>query len=178
MSTVKKLESSISEVELQGLRSVPNRPIEEVRIREDENLSTQVESGVPVFEVFACEKITGEFGVKDGALLFHIYKNDRKKVYDQFIEALEGTRPGSKEESEIFRKGNAAMVEIPWWDNTETVLAEEAKAQYKFLDNRIGYAQEVDSWTVMFPEPTAPGATSKMYLQGFLTRVDARLGAK
>jgi len=178
MSTVKKLDSSISETELRGLRGVPTQPIKEVRINEKENLASTVEGAIPRFDQIVLENITGEYTLKDGALVFHVYKNDRKVLFDQIMADVANTRPGSKEESAIFQKGNLEMQKIPWWDNTEQVLAEEAKNHYKYLDNRIGYAQEVDSWTVMFPEPTTPGAASDMYLRGFLGRLDARFGAK
>lgn len=178
MNNVKKLDSSISENELRGLRNVPLKPIKEMRIEEDENLATTVEGGIPQFNLIELDNIAGEYTLKDGALVFHIYKKDRKALYDKIMADVENTRRGSKEESEVFKNGNLDMQKIPWWDNTEQVLAEEAKNHFKYLDNRIGYAQEVDSWTVMFPEPTTPGATSDMYLRGFLGRVDIRLGAK
>lgn len=178
MNSIKKLDSSISVDELTGLRSVPLRPIKGVQIDKEDNLASVVEGGVPQFKEFEVGEILGTYSIKDGALVFHIYKTDRKNLYDQIIADVEKTKRGSKEESEAFRIGNLEMVKIPWWDNTEQVLAEEAKSHYRYLDNRIGYTQEVDSWTVMFPEPTAPAAASDEYIQSFLTRIAARLGAK
>jgi hypothetical protein len=121
------------------------------------------------------ELIEGEYGIKDGILYLHFYKKDRKKLYDQVMQNVAATKRGSKEEAAAFAEGDTKLREIPWWPAIEEVLGLVAKEKYRYVEPKITYAPEVDSWSVMLPEPTSFGATATKYLESFFNEVDNRL---
>ena len=157
----KKAWWSISEDEKKGLESAPQ-----------DALSIPIQSAVPVFTDVVKGAITGSYGKKDGLLLYHFYKTDRKNIYDDAQSLMQET-PGSNEQ--IAEQANEKLEAHPWWEGFEGILHEIFTDHFKYQEFKITYYIEVDSWSVMLQEPKTPVPMSKAQLELIFSRVSLRV---
>lgn len=128
----------------------------------DGEVSAAVTGGVPDLKWVDKGAIVGAWVVKDGLLLYHFYKKDRKAVYDAAQAEMETARKqASKESVEEWQKriaehANGELEKIPWWPNFKDVLDQVFKEHFRFHPFKIDYYLEVDSWSVVMTEPSTP----------------------
>jgi hypothetical protein len=160
---VEKLPFFISDEEKKGLQAAPQ-----------DNMADDLKSAIPDF--FEVEKgdVVAAFGLKDGLLIFHIFKKDRKAIYDQAHEALAGERDDSKA-SKISHNANAMLAANPWWPGFEDILNDVFADHFKYTDFKVTYYQEVDSWSVIMPELKGV-AVPKTHYDAVVSKLALRVG--
>lgn len=143
-TTIEKKPWWVSEDERHGLENVPQH-----------NLAENVVAGIPDLKKYEGGSVIAEYGIKDGLIVYHFYKKDRREVFLEAHRQMDAERDPSKNK-EIARNANAALNTMPWWDDTEGKLREAFLETFKFSAHKINYYQEVDSWSVVLPEPQTP----------------------
>lgn len=138
------------------------------------NIADNVVSGIPDMERVEKGDIVGEYTFKDGLLVYHFYKKDRKKIYDDAFAEMDRIRDEgatlSKEESmksqnAAAHKANIALAEKPWWPNFEKMLAEAFSEVFKYQEHKATFYSEVDSWSVILPVPSGLVRPNKQQLE-------------
>lgn len=116
--------------------------------------------------------VVGAYVIKDSLLIYHVYKRDRKEIYDQAMADMDRMRnevvdqkERARRQSEIATRANAAMGELPWWDDIVGKLEVLFSDHFRHHPHKVTYYPEVDSCSVIMPEPTMPGATAKTHLE-------------
>ena len=141
-----------------------------------------VVSAIPRFVEFVGENICGEYTIKDGLLVYHIYHKDRKRVIDQAEKALEESRAIDdfnervRTQHDIAASANAELNKHPWWSNIEGLIKEVFGKAFKYQPFKANFYDETDSWSVLTPEPKSvlssdSGVMSK-HLLGPLKELD------
>jgi hypothetical protein len=108
---------------------------------------------------------------REDLLVYHIYKIDRKKIFD-IAEAALLTTTGSDAKAVIANEANAALEESPWWPDFESTLKQALVDHFKEIAGECGYYREVDSWAVSIP------AYSPMWPESFIEGFADKLSAK
>ena len=159
---VEKRAFFVSDEEKKGLYDAPQ-----------DNMADDLKSAVPDF--FDVEKgdVVASFGLKDGLLIYHIFKKDRKAVYDQAHEALAVERDDSRA-SEISSNANTMLAASPWWPGFEDILNAVFAEHFKYNELKVTYYQEVDSWSVIMPEPKGM-AVPKSHLEAVVSKIALRV---
>lgn len=154
----------VSDVEKSGLENVPQ-------------CNVDVASAVPELSWVDRGSVVGAYVVKDGLLIYHIYKKDRKEVFDASHEEMERIRNEVVDRKELDRlqnevsmEANAHLAQIPWWPNILNTLETVFSAHFQHQPHKITYYPEVDSCSVILPEPVMPGALAKEHLEGLFDR--------
>jgi hypothetical protein len=147
----------VSDEEKKGLSTTP-----------PDNLD--VASAIPALTCVEAGSLVGAYTRKDGLVIYHVYKKDRKEIYDAAHEALAKTRDPAAQQ-EISRRANQDLEEHPWWPDTVVKLHEVFSEHFKHHPNKITYFPEVDSWSVILPEPTMPAALAPQYLKAALSKL-------
>lgn len=139
---------------------------------------------IPKFTDVEAGQIVGSFGIKDGLLIYHIYKADRKKIYDDVQARMDEVSGNGnpqlreRELSRIAREGNEALAQIPWWDDFETTLYATFQEHFKYRPLKVSFYQEVDSWSVILPEPKPPVPPTEEHLAAPIKALGARINAE
>lgn len=106
-TTIEKKPWWVSEDERHGLENVPQH-----------NLAENVVAGIPDLKKYEGGSVIAEYGIKDGLIVYHFYKKDRREVFLEAHRQMDAERDPSKNK-EIARNANAALNTMPWWDDTE-----------------------------------------------------------
>jgi len=121
------------------------------------NIAESILSGVPDLREVEKGNVVGAYTFKDGLLIYHFYKRDRKEIYDDAQErmdaASEDPQKRSEEQGVIAKEANEAMKQVPWWDGFENTLSEVFSEAFKYQEFKVSFYPEVDSWSVMLPKP-------------------------
>lgn len=160
---VEKLPFFVSDEEKRGLQAAPQ-----------DNMADDLKSAIPDFFEVVKGDVVASFGLKDGLLIFHLFKKDRKAIYDQAHEALAAERDDSKT-SEISRNANAQLAANPWWPGFEDIIKEVFGEHFKYSDFKVTYYQEVDSWSVIMPELKGV-AVPKSHYDAVVSKLALRVG--
>ncbi|CAB4131661.1 hypothetical protein UFOVP276_67 [uncultured Caudovirales phage] len=105
-------------------------------------------------------------------LEYHIYKIDRKNVFDLAEKALHGATSPSDRQI-ISTEANAALESIPWWPGFEETLQQVLGEHFKQTAGRYGYHLEVDSWSVSIDANTFLLPTP--YIEAFADKLRAKI---
>lgn len=133
--------------------------------------NVDVASAVPNLTWVEKGPVVGAYVVKDGLLIYHIYKRDRKEIFDRAHMRMDTVRelghPAkmAEEQNRIAQEANAALGDVPWWDNIVDKLTAVFSEHFRHHPNKVTYYPEVDSCSVIMPEPTMPGAMTKAHLE-------------
>jgi len=140
-----------------------------------------VAKAVPKFKDVVCGDLLVQWAMlttsSDGETVceFHIYKVDRKKEFDEAHRLLPTVRD-SRLANEIARKANAALLQMPWWDNFEGKLIECLSEHFRGSAGRVGYHEEVDSWSAtVIPENLALMKWGEDHLDAFASKLWAKI---
>lgn len=154
----------VSEEEKKGVATTP-----------PDNLD--VASAVPELTWVEKGSVIGAWVRKDGLVVYHIYKRDRKEIFDRTHERMDTVRelghPAkvAEEQNRIAQEANAALHECPWWPETAEKLQVVFQDHFKHQPNKITYYPEVDSWSVILPEPNMPGALTPQHLEAPIAKL-------
>ena len=148
------------------------------------NIVGSVASGVP--ELTEVEKggVVGAYTFKDGLLIYHFYKKDRKEIYDIAQAEMDRVRDETEDAEKrnrlqgiLAHDANEALSAIPWWPNFEDELHSVFSEVFKYQDHKATFYKEVDSWSVMLPEPSGAVRPNKAYLEKPFAMLALRVGA-
>jgi hypothetical protein len=126
------------------------------------NLAGTVQDGVPDLTWVDAGHIKGAWVIKDGLLLYHFYKRDRKDVYDNAQAEMDDARKTCSKEQlpvaqqRIAEHANSEFEKRPWWPEFKTVVEGVFKDHFRYSSFKIDYYREVDSWSIVMPEPNTP----------------------
>ena len=146
------------------------------------NIASNIVAGVPELEEVEKGDIVGAYTYKDGLLIYHFYKKDRKVIYDAAQDSLEkipqmGDPKELKERhDEIALNANAALEKCPWWSDFEEKLAEVFSEVFKYQEFKAAYYQEVDSWSVILPAPSGLVKPNRQQLERPFVLLALRVG--
>ena len=129
-------------------------------------------NAVPKFNEVAKNNLLVHWRLADGTLTYHIFKADRKNVFDQAQHALSNLKD-TYTADEIARKANSTLEKIPWWSGFETALMESLTEYFKMSAGKVGYYSEVDSWSVSLE---AGPLWTEAFIKGFVSCLGSKLG--
>lgn len=148
------------------------------------NIAEKVTAGVPDLHEVQKGDVVGAYTFKDGLLIYHFYKKDRKAIYDAAHEEMDRLRAEiadpkelSKLQSEVATKANADLEEHPWWPNFEDELNAVFTEIFKYQEHKTTFYLEVDSWSVMLQEPSGVVTPSVQHLEKPFAMLALRVGA-
>jgi len=133
--------------------------------------NVDVASAVPELTWVEKGSVIGAYVRKDGLVIYHIYKADRKEIFDRTHQRMDTVRelghPAkmAEEQNRIAQEANAALNDVPWWEGTQQKLEQVFQDHFKHHPHKVTYYPEMDSWSVILPEPTMPGALTKAHLE-------------
>jgi hypothetical protein len=146
------------------------------------DLANALQDAVPAFERVEKGDLIAEYGVKDDLLLFHFYKKDRREIYDRAHAAIDkvgqlyGRAPQADVEiAKISKEANADLEQCPWWPDFEAVAAEVFQDHFRYQPHKLTYYMEVDSWSLMLPQPTIMAQTKPQFHETFVSKLALRL---
>lgn len=136
------------------------------------NLAESVSSGIPEFEQVEKGNIVGEYTIKDELLIYHLYKKDRKKIFDDANSELDRIRDEITDAQErstlsadVAAKANNALHECPWWPDFDRMIHDVLSEVFKYQPHKATFYSEVDSWSVILPAPSGIVKPSKQQLE-------------
>lgn len=148
------------------------------------NIAEQVVDGVPDLNEVEKGEVVGAYTFKDGLLIYHFYKKDRKTIFDQahaemdrIATEVEDPKEREAQQRTAAEGANTALAESPWWDNFEEELKAVFGEVFKYQEAKITFYREVDSWSVMLQEPSGVVTPSKQQLEKPFSMLALRLGA-
>ena len=148
-----------------------------------ENIAEQVVNAVPELHPVEKGEVVGAYTFKDGLLIYHFYKRDRKKVYDDAHEEMDRIRDEVKDETEknrqqalVAKTANDYFANNPWWPNMAEVLDEVFTDHFKHRPKKITFYPEPDAWSVMMPEPDGPVSMTTAQLEAPFSAVALKVG--
>ena len=165
--------------EVEGIASAPGTVARAVPVKNKvggDNLVEAVAEGIPSLACEETDRLVAEYGLKDSAFSVHVYHRVRKEVLDTSMSALAESQGQSAHL--IMEEANRKFEEIPWWPDFEELLVRVVTEHFKPQDVRITFYREVDSWSVLMPEPRSPLACSPGNIRSFLAKLELQLGAK
>ena len=149
------------------------------------NIADNVVAGVPKLELVEKGDIVGAYTIKDGLLIYHFYKKDRKEIFDaahakmdRIQDEVVDPAERSKMRTEAAVEANAALAEHPWWPEFDVKLTEVLSEVFKYQPHKATFYQEVDSWSVMLPVPSGLAKPSKQHLESPFSMLALRVGGK
>ena len=125
---------------------------------------------VPKFNEVAKNNLLVQWRLADGTLTYHIYKTDRKNLFDK-TEALLKTLVTDESKNALAEEANAEFEKIPWWPEFEKKLMEALTEYFKLASGKVGYYREVDSWSVSLE-------AGPLWTEDFIKRFTYFLGYK
>lgn len=147
------------------------------------NMSDAVAGGVPELKWVERGSIIGAWVEKDGLLIYHFYKRDRKGIFDAAQDEMaEARKQASAKQVEewqqrIAEHANAELAKVPWWPNFEEVLDQEFKSHFRFHPFKTNYYPEVDSWSVVMEPPNTPTKWGPAQYEIPFSKIALRLGS-
>ncbi len=149
------------------------------------NVAEKVAAGVPKLEEVEKGDIIGAYTIKDGLLIYHFYKKDRKEIYDAAHAEMDkiGDEVTDSQERTLLQdaaaaKANASLEEHPWWPIFGSALDAVFSETFKYQEYKATFYREVDSWSVMLPEPFGVVSANKQQLEKPFAMLALRVGAK
>lgn len=150
----------VGDEEKQGLTTVPTTPNNLKGVKSfGKDLQEEISSAVPQLQSVALDKVICEYGEKDGLYNFHFYLPVRYAIRMEAEEQMErARRECSKEQLPIMQQriadhGNQKLAENPWPGNMEALITESFKQVFPYSEFKVSFFPEVDSWSVVMPEP-------------------------
>ncbi len=140
-----------------------------------EHATYTLQSAVPKFIEVLKGNVLVEYGIMDGLLNYHVYRSDRKKVYDKALKDMEGANNARC--LKIAEDANTQIAGLPWWSNAEDVLQRVFSEHFRNASLKVTFFPEVDSWSVVMPEPDLPGARSRAFLEAVVAKLALQLGS-
>lgn len=145
------------------------------------NIAENVVAGVPNLKEVEKGNIVGAYTFKDGLLVYHFYKKDRKKIYDDAFKALDaaGELPQKekvKTQNDISHQANLALAEKPWWPDFEKYLTDVFSEVFKYQEHKATFYDEVDSWSVILPAPSGLVEPNRQQLERPFAMLAVRVG--
>lgn len=138
----------------------------------DTVLLTDLLNAVPKFNEVAKNNLLVQWRLEDGTLIYHIYKVDRKNLFDRTEAALKAlTKDADKNALAV--AANIEFEKIPWWPEFGVKLTEALTEYFKGSAGRMNYYQEVDSWSVSLE---AGPLWSQAFIEKFADHLGAKLG--
>lgn len=148
------------------------------------NIADQVVAGIPNLNEVEKGDIIGAYTLKDGLLIYHFYKKDRKEIYDiaqaemdRLRDEIEDKEKSDRLQGIVAHDANEALKAIPWWPNFEEDLHSVFSEVFKYQEHKVTFYKEVDSWSVMLQEPSGPVKPNKQILEKPFTLMALRVGA-
>lgn len=148
------------------------------------NIAASVSEGVPDLTEVEKGDVAGAYTFKDGLLIYHFYKKDRKEIYDTAQAEMDRLRDETEDRADrdrlqdtVAQDANAALREYPWWPNFEDELHSVFSEVFKYQEHKVTFYKEVDSWSVMLPEPSGVVKPDKAYLEKPFAMLALRVGA-
>lgn len=163
-ATIEKKPWWVSEEEKVGLQSTPQ-----------DNLGEHVASGVPDLKWVEKGEIIGEWTKKDGLIVYHFYKRDRRAIYDKAHTDMDAAKDNPQLQNKIAVEANQELAKYPWWPGFEHILDQVFAEHFKYHPHKTTYYSEVDSWSVMLPIPNTPVPMSNEQLELPFTKVALRI---
>jgi hypothetical protein len=84
----------------------------------------------------------------------------------------------TKMQQSLASEANQKLANMPWWPDFGDTLKTVFGDHFRYQTAKITYYPEVDSWSVMLPEPSSPLAMTPSHLEGVIVAVADRLYAK
>jgi hypothetical protein len=148
------------------------------------NIADNVTSGVPDLKDVEKGDVVGAYTIKDGLLIYHFYKKDRKAIYDaahaemdRLREEVEDQAEKAKLQGEVAKQANTDLEACPWWEGFEDELKAVFADVFKYQEYKISFYREVDSWSVILPEPSGVVKPSTQHLEKPFAMLALRVGA-
>ena len=147
------------------------------------NIANVVASGVPDLNWVFCEGLVGAWTSKDGMLIYHFYKKDRKEIYDTIHAEMDEAvnQYGRDRAQEVLTRcaeeGNKKLEKHPWWPNFKELLDKVFKDHFRFHPFKISFYPEVDSWSVIMTPPDTPVAWGHNQYEAPFSQVARLLGS-
>lgn len=148
------------------------------------NIADSVATGVPELSEVEKGDIVGAYTFKDGLLIYHFYKKDRKEIYDIAQTEMDRVRDGAKDKEEgdrlqgiLAHEANEALKASPWWPNFEDELHSVFSEVFKYQEHKATFYKEVDSWSVMLQKPEGMVTPDKSHLERPFAMLALRVGA-
>lgn len=148
------------------------------------NIAASVAAGVPDLVEVEKGDVLGAYTFKDGLLIYHLYKKDRKEIYDTAQAEMDRIRDEAADRAEgdrlqgiLAHDANEALKATPWWPNFEDELHSVFSEVFKYQEHKATFYKEVDSWSVMLPEPSGVVKPDKQYLEKPFAMLALRVGA-
>jgi len=146
------------------------------------NVAEAVLSGVPELKWVEKGALIGAYVHKDGMLIYHFYKKDRKAVYDDAHKKMEDARKLEAAEQapaqqHIAEQANAELDKLPWWPQFKEHLEAVFGEHFRYQPFKTDYYPEVDSWSVIMPEMDTPTPWSAAQLEAPFSMVALRVGS-
>jgi hypothetical protein len=132
-----------------------------------QDIGDAVAAGVPDLHEVKKGDVIGAWTKKDDLLIYHFYKADRKKIFDEAHAEMdrfaeEHREPQRSEmQGRVAKAANEELEQHPWWDNFEQILREVFSEHFKYRPNKITFYREVDSWSVIMPDISTPVSWSE-----------------
>lgn len=149
------------------------------------NIAEKVTAGIPELKEVEKGDVVGAYTIKDGLLIYHFYKKDRKEVYDtaqaemdKIGEEVTDLKERAGLQDAVAHKANTSLEEHPWWPGFESLLGAVFSEVFKYQEHKATFYREVDSWSVMLPEPQGVLAPSKQHLEKPFTVLALHVEAK
>jgi hypothetical protein len=147
------------------------------------NIASSVEAGIPQLNEVEKGGIVGAYTFKDGLLIYHFYKKDRKKIYDAAQAEMDRVRDETEDLKErnklqgiLAHDANENLNSHPWWPNFEEALHAVFSEVFKYQQHKAAFYKEVDSWSVILPEPTGVVRPSKQHLEKPFVMLALKIG--
>jgi len=147
------------------------------------NLANAVSDGVPDLTWVDAGHLKGAWVIKDGLLIYHFYKKDRKEIYDVAQAAMDDVKKTCSKENlpaaqqKIAEHANQELERHPWWLGFKETVEGVFKEHFRFQPFKLDFYREVDSWSVVMSEPNTPVRWSKQQFEAPFFEVSRLLGS-
>jgi hypothetical protein len=147
-----------------------------------ENIAEQVVNAVPELHPVEKGEVVGAYTTKDGLLIYHFYKRDRKKIYDEAHAEMDRIRDEeppaevSRLQQAVATGANVDLDAHPWWPEMSQVLDEVFTEHFKHRPKKITFYPEPDAWSVIMPEPDGPVSMGTSQLEAPFAAVALKVG--
>lgn len=160
----------VSDQEKDGLGTVP-APFEDPNKAKEygTDLGKEVQDAVPQMKMLTLSHLICEYGEKDGLVNYHFYTPIRYSIRMEAEGELEKIRHSSMspqekdaEQQKISDLANHALERNPWPGNFEEVAKGCFTKVFKYTEFKLNYFSEVDSFSLVMPEPKKGFVTTEM----------------
>lgn len=160
----------VSDQEVQGLGTVPPTPADKLGVKKfGKELGGDVASAVPSLKMIKRERIYCEWGIKDGLVNYHFYLPARYEIRAEAEEQMEAARKSCSREQlpaaqqAIADHYNPKLAEHPWPQGMDAKINNAKSSVFPYGDYKVAYFGEVDSFSLVFPEPTKGFVDDRRY---------------